>query len=110
MELLTVGIIQIAAGLIILITFFVMASNISKIRKGIATNKEGYWDSYRKHAFFGENKEAMEALKNHLWCEIRKIQDSNLDDFVRSKDYEKIKEKYSPLFENIGYQMPDFQK
>lgn len=101
------GLLSGLVSLIALIVFFVMSSNVAKIRS-ILADKPTPRDQYYKHMFYGDQDKAREALKERFWMEVKNLRGMYVTTDERLKAYENKKITYSEDFKALGLTFPDW--
>ncbi|TDG37752.1 hypothetical protein EZJ43_01265 [Pedobacter changchengzhani] len=89
-------------SLIALIVFFIMSSNIGKIRDHIKSIDKPIWyNEYTKRKFMKRpNAEILFALQENVWQQIM------LKPSV--KNYEALKERWANEFISLGAEFPEY--
>lgn len=107
MDTLTIAFfISIVLWLAILICFFVLCSDVAKIRKVL--RRTDRMDDVRKYVFFSENEKARDALIDEVWRELKKAKvDSLYTESVFNARVEEIKRIYMRYFDQVGAEFPE---
>lgn len=88
--------------LIILIAFFKMSANTTKI---VSSDKRNARANYYKYLTLNNNKAAYEQF---LYIIFFDLTEPTLDENSRRVKYDNLKNKYSTAFTKLGYEFPDF--
>lgn len=97
---------QVIIVLIILICFFIMGSNIGKLKRSLAKNQQQHWEDFIKYKSFGNLQEANKSLNEYMWIKLRDIQMKTLILEQRITRYEALKKEYEPFYQSIGAEFP----
>lgn len=96
-------------GLIYLISFFIMASNVAAIKKllsSTAPDKEfqALRKNYYKYMTLGDKRKAYESLLDIVFYQLT---DPRLDKPQRNKMYAELKEKYQKFYDLVEQPFPE---
>jgi hypothetical protein len=89
---------EVVVGLVLLISYFLLAKNVSQIRQAVTVDDQTFehWIKiYKKHIAWHRKSEALNALQEAIWAEYRK-------EWFGEKSYDALKEKWEPLINELG--------
>jgi hypothetical protein len=101
--------ISVAVSLLVLITYFVLTSNVGQIKRAVVRN-ESHFDDYIKHLSFGNKEAALNSLNEFIWVKLKNVQLRNLVEPARSEEYNDVKAVYEKYYHQIGAEFPKMLK
>lgn len=97
-------------SLVLLITFFVMASAVIEIKKQLVTKKEDPNTSlnlFYKYLSFNEKELAKKHLQDYIWAIIEGSQTNTFNtEKMRAERYQRTKERFHHLFKEVDSEFP----
>lgn len=97
--------ISVALSLVVLITYFVLTSNVGMIRRTLVS-EGNHFDDYIKHLSFGNQEEALKSLNEFVWKKLKDVQLKKKVEPYRSEEYNDVKKVYEKYYHQIGAQFP----
>lgn len=91
--------------LILLICFFLLCSNISKIRKQLLQTDEVLKDEFAKAEFFGHEEQAKKIAEEMIWKSIPNYRWQSKE--YQKQDLDKLKENWKGVIEKYKINLPD---
>lgn len=94
--------------IITLIVFFVMASNLSKIKKSLKPRQEDLTLEYQKLIAFGRKEEAKKILQDLIWFVYQdKVSTISSGSTYREDMLNDVKEEFSKRMKEVGLEWPE---
>ncbi|KAA8476104.1 hypothetical protein BDE36_3069 [Arcticibacter tournemirensis] len=107
----TISIIAALISIVALVCFFILVSDVGKIKNYLETSgkksENVYLDEFRKHQFWRNDQKATELLKDAFWYEASKIKYSVHPESVKLKMYDDLKNRFSKPLSRYQIIPPD---
>jgi len=92
-------------GVVILICFFVLCSNVSKIKKYLRNSRYQHMKAeYYKYYVLGDKQKAYEAV---LYIIFEELSDPELMKEERNRKYSELERQYEAIILNLGFTFPE---
>lgn len=95
-----------AVQVVVLICFFYLVGHVSRIRKLMEWPSQRGPEDYYFYIFTGNTEKARIALDEYVWKKYKKVFYYGFNAKRKESEWAKIYNKYSPLYKDIGHEMP----
>lgn len=106
MELGTIYVIAGLVGIVNTILFWVLCSNVAKIKKSAAKGVDYYTAEFKKNVAFGNKKEAKKALEEYMWLYKEEKFETTMSKDLKQRRESEFKKHFTPMMEKVGMDFP----